>query len=629
MKVYAETRAFCCPRSGAPGRPCRMKAGTAPAEGEQARGEAFRWAGVVSCTAAVLASLVLVGAPRAAAMGAPGAPSAWRAAPAKGPMVDDFKPASQARAPAGLQAAIDKALAAQPVISPTGVTLSWGQEGTVWFSRSKGPAGQFELSPESMGRSRPRVLSPGPFVFGPRRTTEALGDGLTAWYATTPSGFEQGFTVSQPPAGRAGSFSINMFYSSSLDPATVAPGRLSFSGPAGPVLAYGPLQATDASGRVVPTQLSLADGDVQIVIYDAGATYPLDIDSRITASRTPVASFSGSTGASFGESVALSADGREALVGAQFANAAYLFAEPAGTWRTTPVATFRGGSGGFGSSVALSADGQVALVGAPFTNSNEEGAVYVYKESAGGWPTRPVATLSGSRGDFLGSSVALSADGREALVGAPAAGAGFNGAAYLYAERAGSWPATPIASFPSSSSSGEGLGSSVALSGDGRVALVGAPFARSGNSAAYLYAESAGSWPTAPTASFIGSAGEALGSSVALSGDARVALVGAPFASGVNGAAYLYTESAGSWPTVPAATFTGSLDQSLGSSVALSADGQVALVGGPGALLGGGTANVYSESASRWHTSPVAAFRGGSGEGLGSSVALSAAGGWP
>ena len=92
------------------------------------------------------------------------------------------------------------------------------------------------------------MLSPGSFVFGPRRTTEALGDGLTAWCTTTPSGFEQGFTVSRRPPGKGGSFSLNLFYSSSLDPATVAPGRLSFSGPAGPVMAYGPLQATDASG---------------------------------------------------------------------------------------------------------------------------------------------------------------------------------------------------------------------------------------------------------------------------------------------------------------------------------------------------------------------------------------------
>ena len=414
-------------------------------------------------------------------MGAPGATSAWRAAPAKGPMVADIKPASRARVPAGLRAAIDKALSTEPVISPAGVTLSWGPDGAVWFSRSKGPAGQFELSPQSMGRSRPRMLSPGPFVFGPRRTTEALGDGLTAWYATVPSGFEQGFTVSQPPAGRAGSFSINMFYSSSLDPAIVAPGRLGFSGPAGPVLAYGPLQATDASGRVVPTQLSLTDdGDVQMVVHDAGATYPLDIDSRITASRTPVASFSGSSGASFGESVALSADGREALVGAQFANP---------SWRRLPICGDRrnlahhpGGDlhGQFGRGPRL-LGGAVGRRpggpgGHPVRQLQREGAAYVYEESAGRWPTSPVATLSGSPGEALGNSVALSADGQEALVGAPAAG--------TWRRRL---PLSPVGRFlaghPHSQLPGqlrdEGLGSSVALSADGRVALVGAQFAGS------------------------------------------------------------------------------------------------------------------------------------------------------
>ncbi len=122
---------------------------------------------------------------------------------APAPIAADLEPASQARVPAALQAVIDRAFSAQPVTSPSGVTLSWGRDGTVWFSRSKGLPGEFDLSPLSMGRSRPRVLSPGPFVFGPRRTTEALGDGLTAWYTTTPSGFEQGFTVSRRPPGRA------------------------------------------------------------------------------------------------------------------------------------------------------------------------------------------------------------------------------------------------------------------------------------------------------------------------------------------------------------------------------------------------------------------------------------------
>ena len=85
MKVYAETRAFCCPRSGAPGRPSRMKAGTAPAEGEQARGEAFRWAGVVSCTAAVLASLVRVGAPESGRDGRAWCPLGLASSTGQGP----------------------------------------------------------------------------------------------------------------------------------------------------------------------------------------------------------------------------------------------------------------------------------------------------------------------------------------------------------------------------------------------------------------------------------------------------------------------------------------------------------------------------------------------------------------
>ena len=77
----------------------------------------------------------------------------------------------------------------------------------------------------------------------------------------------------------------------------------------------------------------------------------------------------------FGESVALSADGREALVGAQFADsgagAAYLFAKVAGTWGTTPVAIFEGSSDeNLGFSVALSADGRVALV-APRSRTDE------------------------------------------------------------------------------------------------------------------------------------------------------------------------------------------------------------------------------------------------------------------
>ena len=151
-----------------------------------------------------------------------------------GLMAATVEPASQARAAADLQAAIDKALTAEPVTSPTGVTSSWGRDGTVLgFSRSNGPCWPVRAEPSVDRGGRIPGCSPGPFVFGPRRTTEArLGDGLTAWYATTPSGFEQGFTVSQPPTDRPGELQHRHVLQQLPHPAVVAL-ALTPPGPAG------------------------------------------------------------------------------------------------------------------------------------------------------------------------------------------------------------------------------------------------------------------------------------------------------------------------------------------------------------------------------------------------------------
>jgi hypothetical protein len=152
----------------------------------------------------------------------------------------------------------------------------------------------------------------------------------------------------------------------------------------------------------------------------------------------------------------------------------------------TPAATFAGavGSAGqLGASVALSANGQVALVGAPAAAGG--GAAYLYVASDGTWPSAPTATFagpSGAPGEY-GTSVALSANGQVALVGAPGSGPGASddGAAYLYVELGGSWPSTPTVTFPGPVGAGTRLGSSVALSANGQVAMVGAPVAGYGS----------------------------------------------------------------------------------------------------------------------------------------------------
>ena len=352
------------------------------------------------------------------------------------------------------------------------------------------------------------------------------------------------------------------------------------------------------------------------------------------------ATFAGALGSAeqLGASVALSSDGQVALIGAPAAaggGAAYLYVESGGTWPSTPTATFTGqpgSQGEIGTAVALSANGEVALVGAPgggFAPSND-GAAYLYVEAAGTWPSTPTATFAGAPGSSgkLGSAVALSADGTVALVGAPVAS---YGAAYVYAGSGGNWSPTPAATFtgPPTTDGGGEFGSAVALSADGQVALVGAPGAgTSYDGAGYLYSESGATWPLSPTAFFPGppGAGAEDGNSVALSANGQVALLGAPEGGPFqDGVAFIYAESGGTWSSAPAASFLGptASDAWLGQSVALSANGQVALLGAP--IGGDGAAYLFTESGGTWSTVAAATFTGpaGSPDNLGDEVALS------
>jgi trimeric autotransporter adhesin len=139
----------------------------------------------------------------------------------------------------------------------------------------------------------------------------------------------------------------------------------------------------------------------------------------------------------FGSSVALSAGGSTALVGTSSLNgvagAVYVFTRRGGTWSQTAELTASGTSAedDFGSSVALSAGGSTALVGAPGHNSYA-GAVYVFTLRGGTWFQAGKLTASDAAAhDQFGSSVALSAGGSTAVVGA----IGYNsyaGAGYVF-----------------------------------------------------------------------------------------------------------------------------------------------------------------------------------------------------
>jgi hypothetical protein len=335
-----------------------------------------------------------------------------------------------------------------------------------------------------------------------------------------------------------------------------------------------------------------------------------------TNSSTPSATLSneGKTGNTLGFSVALSQDDTTALVGAWAVGAAYIFHAAHGDWVTSsaPTATLTNASlptgQGFGWSVALSSDGTTALIGDLYAGSNAGAACVYHVAAEGSWTkmTSPTATLTRTGPGNFGASVALSADGSTALIGASlgSSGGSSGGAAYIFhAAAESSWASTssPTATLTHTGGGEEELGGAVALSADGTTALVAA----FGAGAAYIFHTAAeGGWTSASSPGAVltdggTSTSNGLGWSVALSADGTTALTGSWFVdNGTGGAAYIFQASAETaWTSTatPAATLTnaaGKKEGRFGYSVALSADASQALIGSSGQ----GSAFVYPAS---------------------------------
>jgi len=225
--------------------------------------------------------------------------------------------------------------------------------------------------------------------------------------------------------------------------------------------------------------------------------------------------------------------------------AAYVFARGPHEWsqRQKLTANDSAPNDQFGVSVAVSGNGKAALVGAHFNNGNR-GAAYVFAGGPHGWSqTQKLTASDAAPFDQLGASVSLSGDGREALVGA-VGNNGFRGAAYLYARGPHGW--SQQQKFVASDAvAGDLFGDAVALSGDGHSALVGANDKSSAQGAAYVFARGPHSWSQRQelTASD-GAAGDNFGLSVALNRNGKTALVGAPdpfLTTTGEGAAYAYS----------------------------------------------------------------------------------------
>jgi hypothetical protein len=333
----------------------------------------------------------------------------------------------------------------------------------------------------------------------------------------------------------------------------------------------------------------------------------------------------------FGRSVALSANGEIAFVGAHFG--AYFYRRSAeGQWLYTdslyrPV-------NNFGHAVALSGAADLALVGATGLNAGQGGG-FVFRYDGQHWAEEAVLVPIGGP-DHVGQSAAISADGQVAVLGGvrsstPTTGAG--GAAYVFRRDAasGQW-AQEVKLFASDGQTFHEFGMSVALSADGSVALVGAS-GDAGNHTGWAYVfrrNQQGQWTQEQRLlASDGQIGDYFGLSVSLSADGSLALVGASnadTAAGANaGSTYVFRYEGTSW--VEQAKIEPSDAQAnnrFGVRVALSAAGTFALIGAH--LTDTGRAYSYRFEEGEWvEQAKLLPSEGNAGDFFG-VVALSATG---
>ncbi len=337
-------------------------------------------------------------------------------------------------------------------------------------------------------------------------------------------------------------------------------------------------------------------------------------------------------------SVAISADGNTAVVGgpadSSGAGAAWVFTRAAGVWsRQDGKLTGTGATwpAEQGISVAISADGLTAIVGGPFDRPN--GAAWVYARSGGLWSQQGGKLSAGGvlETATIGQSVAISGDGNVAIVGGPndnnqGSGA-YVGAAWVFVRSGGVWSQSGGKLVGTGYTEPVGQGYSVAISSDGATAIIG-----SRGDGAWVFANRAGVWSQqGPKLVGSGAVNPGYqGISVAISGNGDTVIIGGPADDSDVGAAWVFTRGGGVWSQLGSKLVgTGAVGLARqGSSVAISADGRTVMVGGPGDDSDAGATWVFTRSEvgfSQQGSKLVGTGTVGSAQ-QGSSVAISADG---
>jgi WD40 repeat protein len=345
---------------------------------------------------------------------------------------------------------------------------------------------------------------------------------------------------------------------------------------------FGKVMALSADGRRVASGGPNNDGGganaghVRVHEYQTSSSTWLQVGSDIDGV---------TAGEAAGTSISLSGDGKRLVIlSPHYVNAGYLsgqakvFQESNGAWTQLGNTIVGQSTEQLHYSVSISSDGKRIAIG---TKHNK---VKVYKETNGFW-VQVGATITG--GGIFGFSVSLSSDGKRLAVGAPnqntTNGVG-SGEVKIFQENNGTW--SPIGAGIIGDVNADQSGYAVALSGDGKRVVIGAPY----NSIPVekgqvrVFGENGGVWTQVGSDIDGENNSDQFGWSVSISSNGKRIIAGSidNSANGTDaGHARIYQENGNTWTQIGTDIDGTAAQNHAGHSVAISMDGYTVGLGAP------------------------------------------------
>ncbi len=255
------------------------------------------------------------------------------------------------------------------------------------------------------GQTSPLPGDDAPRVAGPR--IEYDRGWIKEWYTNRPEGLEQGFDILEKPTGK-GWLAIAMQVTGDTIPVLAEQGTaIDFFTPSNVrVLRYSKLQVVDATDRILPSRIELADNTIRVMADDSTAVYPVYVDPLVTSPSWTAES--DQVDAWFGESINsagdVNGDGfNDLIVGAKYYDN--------GEAREGGAFVFYGSAAGLSTTIGWMAEGNQAqawlgcsvgtagdvngdgyadvIIGACQYGTSQEGAAFVFHGSATGLDPDP------------------------------------------------------------------------------------------------------------------------------------------------------------------------------------------------------------------------------------------------